>query len=328
MTCNAFQRSGSWRSHGKSQPGGISIAASCSAYLCFLPDCSRKAARAIFQVIFLAGLLALPLISDHRIAWRILIDLLALLEVGVLWYVFDDLWSRLAIGTCSLLIFELFFTKWSFPHYFAPAACLVWYLQTEGLRRIWAWKPIAEPDRAMARAERRRLARENESRSKRVLNLRGLVYLLPILCVGSLVLRVEGRLNGWKDDPHGPDRQTLLLNDWAVRRAELDRWLEQQPKPELVFVRYSRRHNVNNEWVYNHPDIMQSRVIWARDLGADHNKLLLSLLADRAAWLLDADAREPQLVPYAEAENMAVSPSQAIPGRAGTNAEQDEQTDW
>jgi hypothetical protein len=294
----------------------------------FLPGLLKKGRARIFQVIFLAGLLALPLISDHRIAWRILIDLLALLEVGVLWYVFDDLWSRLAIGTSSLLIFELFFTKWSFPHYFAPAACLVWYLQTEGLRRIWAWTPSAEPDRAMTRAERRRLTRENESTSKRVLNLRGIVYLLPILCVGSLVLRVEGRLNGWKDDPHGPDRGTLLLNDWAVRRAELDHWLEQQPKPELVFVRYSRWHNVNNEWVYNHADIMQSRVIWARDLGADHNKLLLSLLADRAAWLLDADAREPQLVPYAEAENMTVSPSQAIPGRAGTNAEQDEQTDW
>lgn len=134
--------------------------------------------------------------------------------------------------------------------------------------------------------------------------------------------------HGHKDDPHGPDRGTLLLNDWAVRRAELDHWLEQQPKPELVFVRYSRWHNVNNEWVYNHADIMHSRVIWARDLGADHNKLLLSLLADRTAWLLEADAREPQLVPYAEAEYMTVSPSQRNPGRAGTNAEQDEQTNW
>ena len=54
---------------------------------------------------------------------------------------------------------------------------------------------------------------------------------------------------------------------------------EQQPKLQLVFVRYSPDHNMNFEWVYNHADIMHSHVIWARDLGAEHNKLLLDLNA-------------------------------------------------
>jgi len=294
----------------------------------FLPGLLKKGRTRIFQAIFLAGFLLLPLISDYKVAWRILIDALTLLEMGVVWYVFEDLWSRLAIGTCSLLLVEVFFAKWPFPHYFAPAACLVWYLQTEGLRQIWVGTPQSEPDRQLTRTERRGMAREKESKLKQVLNLRGIVYLLPALCVISLVWRVGGRLNGWRDDPHGPDRGTLLLNDWSVRRAELDHWLEQQTKPQLVFVRYSRWHIVNNEWVYNHADIMQSHVIWARDLGADHNKLLLNLLSDRTAWLLEADTREPQLVPYAEAENMPASPTQAIPGRTGANAEQDEQTNW
>jgi len=291
-----------------------------------LPALLKKGRTRVFQAVFLAGLLALLLISDHKFAWRILIDVLTPLEIGVLWYCFDDLWPRLAIGTCSLLLVELFFTKWSFPHYFAPAACLVWYLQTEGLRRIWMWTPEAEPDRPLTRAQRRGMAREKESRPKRILSLRGVVYALPVLCLVSLVLRVEGRLNGWKDDPHGPDRGTLLMNDWAVRRADLDRWLEEQGNPQLVFVRYSRRHNVNREWVYNHPDIMQSHVIWARDLGADHNKLLLNLLSDRTAWVLDADAREPQLVPYAAAGGLRESPSEGISGRIAP--EQDEQTNW
>jgi hypothetical protein len=294
----------------------------------FLPGLLRKGRTRIFQGIFLAGFLILPLISDHKIAWRILIDSLTLLEIGVLWYVFDDLWSRLAIGTGSLLLVELFFAKWPFPHYFAPAACLIWYLQTEGLRRIWVWTPQPESDRPLTRAERRGMAREKESAPKRVLNLRAVVYALPVLCVISLVWRIEGRLNGWKDDPHGPDRGTLLMNDWAQRRAELDHWLEQQTTPEVVFVRYSRWHNVNNEWVYNHPDIMGSRVIWARDLGADHNQLLLNLVSNRTAWLLEADAREPQLVSYAEAESITASPSQGISGRTGTTAEPDEQTNW
>ena len=86
-----------------------------------------------------------------------------------------------------------------------------------------------------------------------------------------------------------------------MRRAELDRWLEQQTNSEVVFVRYARWHNVNQEWVYNHPDIIKSHVIWARDLGAEHNELLLNLLSGRTAWLLEADAGEPQLVPYAQA---------------------------
>jgi hypothetical protein len=294
----------------------------------FLPGLLKKGRTRIFQVIFLAGLLILPLISDYKIAWRILIDLLAMLEVGALWYVFDDFWSRLAIGTSSLLLFELFFTKWSFPHYFAPAACLVWYLQTEGLRRIWNWVPQSEPDRPLTRAERRGMARKSESKSTRALSLRWLVYVLPALCVVSLGLRVAGRLNGWKDDPHGPDRGTLLLHDWSVRRAELDHWMAQQPSPQLVFVRYSRWHNVNNEWVYNHADIMQSHVIWAHDLGAEHNKLLLNLLSERTAWLLEADAREPQLLPYAEAESTPASGTQETPGRAGPSLDQEEQENW
>jgi hypothetical protein len=294
----------------------------------FLPGVLKSGRARIAQAVFLVGFLILPFISDHKVAWRIVIDLLALLEAGVLWFVFDGFWSRLAIGTSALVLLEVLFTKWPFPHYFAPAACLVWYLQTEGLRRIWEWRPQSEPDRPLTRAERRGIAREKESKPKRTLNLRASVYALPVLCVISLVLRVEGRLNGWKDDPHGPDRATLLLNDWSVRRAELDHWLEQQTTPQLVFVKYSRWHNVNDEWVYNHADIMQSHVIWARDLGADHNKLLLNRLSDRTAWLLEADAREPQLVPYAEAESRPASPTQAIPGGTGTNAEQDEQTNW
>jgi hypothetical protein len=97
-----------------------------------------------------------------------------------------------------------------------------------------------------------------------------------------------------------------------VRRSELDHWLEHQTGRQLVFVRYSRRHDVNDEWVYNHADIMQSHVIWARDLGAAHNKLLLNLLSDRTAWLLQADASDPQLIPYAQ---LTDGPEEGSPSR-------------
>lgn len=275
----------------------------------FLPALLRRGKTRIFQIIFLAGFFALPFVSGNTIAWRILIDLLAVLEIGVLWFAFSEFWSRLALATGALILFELFFAKWSFPHYFAPAACLVLYLQMEGLRRIWAWNPRQEQaERPLSQKDRRRLARENESGRKPAFNLPVVVYLLPVACLILLVLRVEGRLNGWKDDPHGPDRQTLLLDDWSIRRADLDHWLEQQSKPQLVFVRYSPSHNMNFEWVYNHADIMHSPVIWARDLGAEHNKLLLNILPDRTVWLVEGDRRDPQLIPYAEASAQAPQP--------------------
>jgi len=129
---------------------------------------------------------------------------------------------------------------------------------------------------------------------------RGLVALLPLACLFSLGLRVAARINGWTEDPHGPDRQALLINDWSTRRAELLSWMRQQPKPQLVFVRYSPRHNVNFEWVYNDADLIHSHVIWARDLGADHNQLLLRELPGRTVWSLDADSTAQQLVPYAQ----------------------------
>jgi hypothetical protein len=93
----------------------------------------------------------------------------------------------------------------------------------------------------------------------------------------------------------------LLLDDWSVRRADLDQWLQHQPGPQLVFVRYSPRHDVIFEWVYNHADLVHSQVLWARDLGAEHNQLLLNEMPERKAWIVYADNRDPQLVPYSDA---------------------------
>src|SRR6266700_338653 len=291
-----------------------------------LPAVLRGGRARLLQIGIVAGLITLSFFSNPTaIAIRGLIDLLVLTQIALTWYVFHDKWSRVAIATCTLLLFEQFFTKWAFPHYFAPAACLILFLEVEGLRRIWNWNPgSAEPHRPLTRTERRRIARENESRRKPAFTLRWVIYALPVACVVSLVLRVEGRLNGWNDDPHGPDRQTLLMNDWSLRRADLEKWLQQQRMPQLVFVRYGPHHGVNFEWVYNHADIMRSHVIWARDLGAEHNRDLLKLLPDRTAWLLEADKRDPQLAPYSEVDSRATVPVAAPATKPNSNLDQDQ----
>jgi hypothetical protein len=121
---------------------------------------------------------------------------------------------------------------------------------------------------------------------------------LPLICLISLCIRVEARVTGWSEDLHGPDRDSLPMHDWSLRRAELEQWLEQQPGPQLVFVTYSARHRVAFEWVFNRADLPNSHVIWARDLGAFENQRLLQQLPGRKVWSLSADKPMPQLIPY------------------------------
>jgi hypothetical protein len=258
-----------------------------------------------FQIAVLAGfILVAATYAPRSTADRLIIDLLAVFQIAVLWLAYDEFWARLAIGTSTLLIFASFFVKYSFPHYFAPAGPLVLLLQVDGLRRLWRWRNNTLPVKA-TRSERRRRVRTNPAPEFAVSRLRSLVVLLPLACVISLALRLEARVNGWSEDSHGPDRQALLMDDWSLRRADLEQWLKHQDKPQLVFVRYFPYHNVAFEWVYNDADLIHSHVIWARDLGPEHNRLLIQLLNNRTIWSLDADSPQAQLVPYAEQKEPA-----------------------
>jgi hypothetical protein len=277
------------------------------------------------QVAVLSGFLITAAVYTPRSAPpRFAIDLLAFAQIVVLWFVFDHFWPRLALVTSALVLFESFFTKYLFAHYFAPAACLVLYLQVEALRRIWHTQAegVHIPSTA-SRAERRRAARAAQARPVPVLSRwRQMAILLPLACVVSLGIRIAANLNGWSTDPHGPDRDTLPMHDWSLQRADMQRWLEQQSSPQLVFVRYFPNHYVNFEWVYNKADLIHSQVVWARDLGPEHNRLLLQQFPDRTPWLVEADRPEPQLIPYAEAPG----PSNMIPPFSTVRAE-DERAD-
>ena len=316
-------------------PGGIARKmATWWAFYCGLaltpalvmPGLLRRGRIGLLQAVLVVLLAVLWVFSDPKsIVPRSTIDLLAFAQIVLLWFAFDGFWPRLAMVTSALLIVESFFVKLFFPHYFAPAACLVLYLQVEGLRRIWQWRSQTDATgHNLDRTERRRLARQNRPSQARRPWLRGLVYFVPLACAVSLVLRVEGRVNGWKEDPHGPVRGALLMDDWSLRRADLERWLESQPGPQLVFVWYSARHRVTEEWVYNHADLVHSQVIWARNLGAEHNRLLLQQFPDRTVWLVDADQGEPQLIPYSQVDSQAPLPE---PQTSYAGVEQD-QLDW
>jgi hypothetical protein len=92
-------------------------------------------------------------------------------------------------------------------------------------------------------------------------------------------------------------------------RLGVNRQLAQYPGKQLVFVRYWPQHTVT-EWVYNSAGIDRQSVVFARDLGTEEDKKLLAYYPDRAAWLLEPDARPPKLSPY---QRIEARPAQAPP---------------
>ncbi len=161
---------------------------------------------------------------------------------------------------------------WLIPHYAAPATCLLYALLLQAMRHLRAWRPEGQPVGRFL--------------------VRGLVMVCVVM--GAIRVCVEpplpqpGRwLPSWCGrSPFDPERGRLL------------RQLERTGGRHLVMVRYSASHNVFNEWVYNHADISNAHVVWAREMGAERDRELLRYFPDRTVWLVEPDARPVSLTPY------------------------------
>jgi hypothetical protein len=95
-------------------------------------------------------------------------------------------------------------------------------------------------------------------------------------------------------------------------RLAINARLAAEPGKQLVFVRYGPRHAFE-EWVHNAADIDASRVVWARDLGAEENEKLRRYYSDRTAWLMEPDARPPRLSAYDGSFNQGGVPNPTEP---------------
>jgi hypothetical protein len=69
-----------------------------------------------------------------------------------------------------------------------------------------------------------------------------------------------------------------------------------------VIVRYGPEHSPQHEWVFNEADLENARVVWARDMGVDENRLLIDYFRNRRPWLLEVNNDSPELVPYPAGE--------------------------
>jgi hypothetical protein len=87
-------------------------------------------------------------------------------------------------------------------------------------------------------------------------------------------------------------------NTWAHARQHIHDFLAKKEPDDLVFVRYGPGHIIHEEWVFNDANIDRSEVVWARDLGTEKNKELITYFPNRKTWLLEPDKRPISLSPY------------------------------
>jgi len=198
--------------------------------------------------------------------WRFYIGPAFSLPLVMFPWIFRDRRMRLALVAGFVFCLGWLVETWTFPHYVAPAAGLVYLVLVQCLRHLRLWRRDGAPTGKY------------------------LVRSVPIVCVGMALLRIAGVA------VHAP-----LEPRWPIGNSDLPRIearLNTIPGSHLVIVRYGPEHNVDRDWIYNAPDIDRARIVWARDMGTEKNLELLQYFHDHHAWLMSGDDSPPKLEPY------------------------------
>jgi len=167
----------------------------------------------------------------------------------------------------GIFVMGLAVEVWFLPHYFAPAAALLYLFLMQCMRHLrwfeWKQRPVGL---AFVRAV-------------------SVVYLgTALLRIGLAVAHVHPE----KEWQHGD-----------MERAAIVRELDALPGQNVVLVRYLPDFDLDREWVSNGADIDGSKIVWARDMGAEKNQELLDYYRGRKFWIIEADG-STKLEPYEE----------------------------
>jgi hypothetical protein len=181
--------------------------------------------------------------------------------------------TRVTIAILLLWLGDAFY-PYFYPHYIAAAACLFVLISVKGLEQLSRFSKFG-------------------SFSKDA------VTLILILCLAHFLFWYGIHLSG---------NENLLIatsgnQSWdeinygdPEGRAAINNELAKAPGKQLVFVHYSPQHGAQ-EWIHNAADVDASKVVWAIDLGPSEDDALRRYYPDRHAWLLEADAHPPKLLP-------------------------------
>jgi hypothetical protein len=190
-----------------------------------------------------------------------------------------DRWVRFSVGTICLVVLGASLVWWCFPHYVAPIYPLGIAVLAVTLRRADVGSRRLQPSRRAPPVIAAVLAA---------------LYLgLPIAqhaIIGRFVLPKEERQSA-VDVIDAPLRI-------AATRSSIKQQLERTPGKHLVFVHYGPGYDIQNAWVYHGADLADSRIIFAHDIEAAKNALLIADYPGRSVWRLNVGWDENRLDAY------------------------------
>lgn len=198
------------------------------------------------------------------VQWQFYLGVLLTIPLFMVSYVLRNRWMQFAVFTIALVMLALVLEQnRGYRHYTAPITGLVIAVVVQGMRHL-------------------RHVHLGGAPTGRVL-----VRSIPLACLASFLF-----FCGTVPDGVAP---------WCLKRARILRILAADSDRHLVIVRYSQKHKLHNEWVYNEADIDNAKVVWARELEPRQNEELLAYFHDRRVWLVEADAKPPKRTPYTRA---------------------------
>ncbi len=191
--------------------------------------------------------------------------------------VFLDRRMRFLILCVGVLAAGMVIEIYLLAHYVSPFTAAFYAIGLQAMRHLRLWKPERKPVG---------LAMVRFTVAACVLLAGARVFAQPLHIAPS-----EWPPSFWNFTWYGPEH-------FGVERAGIEARLEQLPGRQLVIVHYSPKHEPLEEWVYNHADIDDSKVVWARDMGALDNQELIRYYKDRTVWLVEPDATPARITPY------------------------------
>ncbi len=174
---------------------------------------------------------------------------------------------RMLIVGLAGAVFAVLLEGAASPHYLAPAAAVIVAIIVACCRHLTA---------------------------KRI----PIVPLAAMTMVLVLALRIGAQNLGL------PYTQALNFQSWCCKvqgnmnKARITRELESVPGRHLVFVKTKTDEMNLLQWIYNAADIDASRIVWARDLGAERDAALAAYFHGRQVWMVDPNPEPACLTKY------------------------------
>jgi hypothetical protein len=127
---------------------------------------------------------------------------------------------------------------------------------------------------------------------------RQLVFLAPLIML--LILGVRLGLGAMRL----PFSQKVNFQSWCCvkpgnpNKARILAMLDSMGGKHLAIVKPKTDPDNVFQWIYNDADIDASKVVWARDMGAEANRALLEYFRDRKIWVVDPNVEPATIRPY------------------------------